>query len=117
MAMKDMKYYYGFTCNALQLSIAWKKMFPDDESLFLDLKQLQDGDITVKVHGLTLVISSYITRKSEKLVYFVAFKLYEFIMNRMISYCDHGYGKNYFEKLLQPFLPSNTIEFRNFALK
>ena len=117
MAMKDIKYYYGFICNASQLYIIWKKLFPDDDSLFLDLKQLQETDITIRINGFLLVISSYITRKSDKPVYFVAFKLYEFTMNRLITHCDNTDSKKNFEKLFQPYLPSKYIELKNFATK
>lgn len=116
MSMKDMRYYYGFTCNASHIYTIWKKLFPDDDSLFLDLKQLERENTTIRMDGFLLVISSFITRKSEKPIYFVAFKLYEFIMNRLVSYCNNSYDKEYCEKLLKPYLPKNT-PLKNFTLK
>jgi hypothetical protein len=83
---------------------------------FLDLKQLERENVTIRVGGHILVISSYITRKSEKPVYFVAFKLYEFVMNCLISYCDLSYDKEYCNRLLKPYLPNNS-KLKNFCLK
>lgn len=114
MSIKDMRYYYGFTCTPSQLYSVWNKFFSDDDSLFLDLKKLERENVTIIVGGHLLVISSYITRKSEKPVYFVAFKLYEFIMNRLICYCD--YDKKYCRELLEPYLPNNS-KLKNFVLK